>query len=176
MKELADVALNVARSDGAAYADIRISRHRDQQIYTREDRVERVVDAESFGFGVRVIVDGAWGFAASHQTVHGLLADLDYSLQSNRKMVGAASGPERDAQFRYINTTVRKFAKENQPAISVDAKKKELVGNFANSGREWTKKGRNREVNDHDFRSSVKGIAIPHGAYDAQKNEVCLSG
>jgi len=111
------------------------------------------------------------GFAVSHQTVHSLLKDLDYLLQSNRKTLSATSGPDRDAQFRYINASVRKFVRKKQPVISVDAKKKELVGNFANSGREWRKKGRNREVNDHDFRSRAKGIAIPYGAYDVEKNE-----
>ncbi len=115
------------------------------------------------------------GFAASHQTVHRLLKDLDNSLQSNRKTISATSGPDRDAQFRYMNASVRKFVRNNQPVISVDAKKKELVGNFANSGREWTKKGRNREVNDHDFRSGAKGIAIPYGAYDVEKNEGLLN-
>lgn len=111
------------------------------------------------------------GFTASHQTVYSLLADLDYSLQSNKKTVGAASGPERDAQFHYINTTVRKFVKNNQPVISVDTKKKELVGNFSNSGTEWRKKGESRQVNDHDFRSRGEGLAIPYGAYDVEKNE-----
>ena len=114
---------------------------------------------------------GRRGFTASHHTVHKLLADLDYSLQSNKKMVGVPSGPERDAQFRYINTTVRRFVRENQPVISVDTKKKELVGNFANSGAEWRKKGGSRQVNDHDFRSRGEGIAIPYGAYDVERNE-----
>ncbi|HUT35897.1 MAG TPA: TldD/PmbA family protein [Planctomycetota bacterium] len=75
MKELANVALNAARTGGASYADIRISRHRDQAVHTREDRVQSVSDAESFGFGVRVLLDGAWGFAASHRVEKDAIAD-----------------------------------------------------------------------------------------------------
>jgi TldD protein len=75
MKELADVALNAARMGGASYADIRISRYRDQSIHTREERVERISNTESFGFGVRVLLDGAWGFAASHRVEKDAIAE-----------------------------------------------------------------------------------------------------
>jgi len=76
MKELADVALNTARMGGAEYADIRISRHKDQSIRTREDRVKSVTNTESFGFGVRVLLDGTWGFAASHRVDKETIADV----------------------------------------------------------------------------------------------------
>jgi len=76
MKELANVALNAARTGGASYADIRISRHRDQSIHTREDHVQSVSNSESYGFGVRVLVDGAWGFAASHRVERDVVAEV----------------------------------------------------------------------------------------------------
>jgi len=75
---------------------------------------------------------------------------LGYSLQENDKFL-EASHPDRDEQFKYINEQVKKFSKDNFPVISVDTKKKELIGNYANKGQEWRKKGSPRKVNGHDF-------------------------
>jgi hypothetical protein len=111
------------------------------------------------------------GFEVSHTTVCKVLNDLEYSLQSNKKILSTKQDPERDEQFKYINKLVTQFSKNNDPVISVDTKKKELIGNFKNNGQTWKKKGQAQAVLDHDFRSLGKGIAIPYGAYDIQENE-----
>jgi Rhodopirellula transposase. len=111
------------------------------------------------------------GHNASHTTVCNILNGLDYSLKSNRKILNPKQDPNRDEQFVYINEMVSKYFKSGQPVISVDTKKKELVGNFKNSGKIWKKKGEIDAVNDHDFRSLADGIAIPYGTYDVKKNE-----
>lgn len=107
----------------------------------------------------------------SHSTVHRLLIDMGYSLQSNRKALSRENDPDRDRQFRIINRKVLKFLREGFPVISVDTKKKELVGKFLNKGVEWRPAGDPTLVEDHDFRSRADGIAIPYGAYDIGKNE-----
>jgi len=84
----------------------------------------------------------AKGFSISHQTVCKLLSEMDYSLQVNKKMIGTGRHPDRDAQFQYINNQVKSHIKQHNPVISVDTKKKELVGNFKNSGASWNKKVR----------------------------------
>lgn len=111
------------------------------------------------------------GHQVTHETVRTILKDLGYSLQTNRKMLSGKDHPDRDAQFRYINRTVNRFFKKNNPVISVDTKKKELVGNFENKGREWKKKGEATKVLDHDYRSWGEGIAVPYGSYDLKRNE-----
>lgn len=111
------------------------------------------------------------GFIVSYKTVYNLLSEQEYTLQGNKKTIGHCDSEERDAQFRYINSTVNKFIKSKSPVISVDTKKKELIGNFKNNGQTWHKKKKGKQVNDHDFKSLGKGIAIPYGAYDVQKNE-----
>jgi hypothetical protein len=93
---------------------------------------------------------------------------MDYSLQANRKDKEGYSPPERDEQFRYINRQVKKFARGGAPVISVDAKKKENVGNFKNHGRNWQKKGNATKVDSHDF---AKHKAIPYGAFDVGSNK-----
>ncbi len=107
----------------------------------------------------------------SHSTVHRLLVDMGYSLQSNRKSLSRENNPDRDRQFRIINRKVLKFLREALPVISVDTKKKELVGKFLNKGSEWRPAGEPVLVEDHDFRSGADGVAIPYGAYDIGKNE-----
>lgn len=107
----------------------------------------------------------------SHSTVHRLLVDMGYSLQSNRKSLSRENNPDRDRQFRIINRKVLKFLREALPVISVDTKKKELVGKFLNKGSEWRPAGEPVLVEDHDFRSRADGVAIPYGAYDIGKNE-----
>lgn len=109
------------------------------------------------------------GYDISHVTVMNILKEQGYSLQVNKKMLSGENHPDRDAQFRYINRIVNKFTKESDPIISVDTKKKELVGNFKNKGQTWRKD--ERKVMDHDFKSYGEGIAIPYGAYDLKRNE-----
>jgi hypothetical protein len=109
------------------------------------------------------------GFKVSNVTVMNILKDQGYSLRSNKKMLPGINHPDRDAQFRYINKLVNKFSSKNQPIISVDTKKKELVGNFKNNGSRWLKE--DVEVLDHDFKNYGEGIAIPYGAYDVNRNE-----
>ena len=111
------------------------------------------------------------GHTISHMSVARLLDAMGYSLQANRKTKEGSDHPDRDAQFRHINKRVRAFQRRRQPVISVDTKKKELVGNFKNSGREWHPKGSPKKVNCHDFRDRELGIAIPYGVYDQSRNE-----
>ena len=108
-------------------------------------------------------------------TVAKLLEDLGYSLQANRKTREGLSHDDRDAQFEFINARVRQFHDRDQPAISVDTKKKELVGDFRNSGREWHKQGHPEEVRVHDFLDPALGKAIPYGVYDILNNQGWVS-
>ncbi len=111
------------------------------------------------------------GHKISAETVRLLLKERDYSLQANVKTKEGGSRPERDAQFRYINEQVKKFVLRGDPAISVDTKKRELVGDFKNQGKTWRKKGEAKEVNTYDFLSLAIGVGIPYGAYDIYRNE-----
>jgi transposase len=106
------------------------------------------------------------GHPVGFRTVPRLLRKLGYSLQSARKTLEGKQHPDRDAQFRHINTTVAAAVTARQPAISIDTKKKELVGEFDNAGREWHPEGRPPAVNTYDFPSMAKGKAIPYGVYD----------
>jgi hypothetical protein len=110
------------------------------------------------------------GFAIGRQKVAELLAELGYSLQANRKTREGSHHPDRNAQFEYIAGQVRGFQKGGQPVISVDTKKKELVGNFKNVGKEWHPQGKPAEVNVHDFMDKKLGKAIPYGVYDLTAN------
>ena len=106
------------------------------------------------------------GHKASAGTVAGLLRGEGFSLQGNAKVIEGSSHPDRDAQFRYINGQVKAFQAAGDPVISVDSKKKELVGDFGNVGRQWRPKGAPARVRDHDFASDSEGRAIPYGIYD----------
>jgi hypothetical protein len=106
------------------------------------------------------------GHQVSRTTVHELLERLGYSLQSNRKTREGESHPDRNAQFEYINRQTKLFQRLGQPVVSVDTKKKELVGDFKNGGREWRPKGEPEEVRVHDFQDPALGKAIPYGVYD----------
>jgi hypothetical protein len=117
----------------------------------------------------------AMGHAASHTLVAELLHSSGFSLQANRKTREGPQHPDRDAQFRYLNDQVRLFQERGQPAISVDTKKKELVGDFKNPGREWRPKGRPEPVRVHDFLIPDQGKAIPYGVYDLHRNEGWVS-
>ncbi len=109
------------------------------------------------------------GFNVSNVTVMNILKKQGYSLRTNKKMLSGKNHPDRDSQFHYISKLVNKFTNKNHPVISVDTKKKELVGNFKNNGKTWQKE--DVEVLDHDFKSLGDGIAIPYGAYDISRNE-----
>lgn len=111
------------------------------------------------------------GHDAHYTTVAGLLRGLGYSLQSNRKTLEGSQHPDRDAQFRHINQRVSAQITAGGPAISIDTKKKELVGEFKNGGREWRPKGQPVKTLCHDFPSQASGKAIPFGVYDIATNE-----
>jgi hypothetical protein len=110
------------------------------------------------------------GHSTSHRMVADILHELNYSLQANKKTHEGKSHPDRNEQFEYISKSVINFQSTKDPVISVDAKKKELVGNFKNNGREWHPKGSPEEVNVYDFKSLGEGIAIPYGVYDLTMN------
>jgi hypothetical protein len=111
----------------------------------------------------------------SAPTVAVLLKQAGYSLQANAKTREGTSHPDRDAQFRHINDAVRRFLDRNAPAVSVDTKKKELVGDFKNAGREWHPQGRPEQVRVHDFLDKTQGKAIPYGVYDILNNQGWVS-
>lgn len=111
------------------------------------------------------------GHVVGRQKVADLLAELGYSLQANRKTKeGSADHPDRDQQFNYINDQAIAFQERRQPVISVDTKKKELVGEFKNGGQEWQPKGDPELVQGHDFPDPKLGKANPYGVYDQQAN------
>jgi len=118
---------------------------------------------------------GKQGRKLSPQKVADLLHEMGYSLQANRKVVEGASHPDRDAQFLNISRTVKGFMKRGQPVISVDTKKKEMIGNFKNAGTEWRPKGNPIEVEDHDFLKEELGKAIPYGVYDLSNNNAWVN-
>ena len=109
------------------------------------------------------------------RTVAALLKEAGYSLQANRKTREGSSHPDRNAQFEYISRQVMAFQKKSQPVVSIDTKKKELVGEFKNAGREWELKGEPVKVNTHDFPNKKLGKAIPYGVYDLASNEGWVS-
>jgi hypothetical protein len=109
------------------------------------------------------------------RTVLRLLHGMGFSMQGNRKTREGSDHPDRDAQFRYINDTVADALAAKQPVISADTKKKELIGEFKNGGREWAPKGKPVEVNTHDFPSHACGKATPYGVYDVALNEGWVS-
>jgi Rhodopirellula transposase DDE domain len=115
------------------------------------------------------------GHRVSYRTVAALLHDLDYSLQANRKTREGSSHPDRDAQFEYINRQVRAFQRAGQPVVSVDSKKRELVGDFKNGGQEWRPAGEPEEVRAKDFPDKRLGKVTPSGVYDLTYNEGWVS-
>lgn len=115
------------------------------------------------------------GYPVSQRTVCALLSNLGYSLQSLRKSREGAQHPDRDAQFQYIARQVAEFLQAGQPVISVDTKKKELVGNFTRAGQEWQPKGRPEAVQVHDFPDPQLGKVAPYGVYDLRSNQGWVS-
>jgi len=112
---------------------------------------------------------------ATDRTVAALLKQAGYSLQANRKTREGASHPDRNAQFEYIAASIRRLQKRGQPTISVDTKKKELIGDFRNAGRAWRPRGEPEEVRVHDFQDKTLGKAIPYGVYDLLNNQGWVS-
>ena len=110
----------------------------------------------------------ALGIRVSRKTVAKLLKQMNFSLRTNKKKISNGSPPTRDAQFANITQLRERFSRRGNPILSVDTKKKELVGRFKNPGRVWAQKS--DAVNDHDFRSMADGVAIPYGIYDLQSN------
>ena len=110
------------------------------------------------------------GFIAGQKLVGRLLKRLDFGLQANCKTREAANHPDRNAQFEHVNATVKAFQAAGQPVISVDTKKKELVGDFKNGGRELRPKGQPQPVRVHDFAIAELGKAVPYGIYDVSAN------
>jgi hypothetical protein len=115
------------------------------------------------------------GWTISSTTVGRLLWELGYRLQSVRKKLEGSSHPDRNARFEHINSSAEEFLHQRQPVISVDTKKKELVGYFRNAGREWQPKGKPEEVLVHDFPDDATAKAIPYGVYDMARNEAWVS-
>jgi hypothetical protein len=117
----------------------------------------------------------AMGHVVSHTKVGQLLSGLNYSLQGTRKTMEGASHPDRNAQFEFIYSQVKDFQFRNQPVISVDTKKKELIGRFANEGKEYQPKGKPEQVETYDFPSLADGKGIPYGVYDVTNNHGWVS-
>lgn len=117
----------------------------------------------------------ACGHNISHAKVGELLYKLGYSLQSTRKRMEGKTHPDRNAQFEFINDKVKDFQQRNQPIISVDAKKKELIGRFSNAGHEYQPKGEPEETETYDFPSLADGKGIPYGVYDMTNNHGWVS-
>jgi hypothetical protein len=115
------------------------------------------------------------GHTVSHSVVAKILHSLRYSLQGTRKTLEGRQHPDRDDQFRYINTLAKEFLASGDPVISVDTKKKELVGQFAQTGREWHPEGEPVDVSTYDFPSQADGKAIPYGVYDLTDNSAWVS-
>ena len=118
---------------------------------------------------------GSKGHEVSHVTVARRLGEMGYSLQANVKTLEGPQHPDRDEQFRYINKLVGRFLRTKDPVLSVDTKRKELIGAFENRGRRWRRKGAPDRVSVHDFPSMAQGKAIPYGAYDVARDEALVN-
>lgn len=112
------------------------------------------------------------GIAVSDRTVARLLRDMGFSLRVNRKSISSATNPHRNEQFEYIASTREAFAGRGDPIVSIDSKKKELIGQFKNPGEAWSREP--IAVKDHDFRSEAIGMAIPYGVYDTLDNSAAV--
>lgn len=117
---------------------------------------------------IAVCLEERLGICVSATTICRLLKELKYSLKGNKKSLSSGSHPDRDKQFGIIQRLREQFTTADDPIISVDTKKKELIGLFKNPGRVWARKG--QKVKDHDFRSEADGIASPYGIYDITRN------
>ena len=149
-----------------------------------QKEIEKILENDTFGDPEKILL---WttkslrniekvllkkGFTISHYTIRNLLKEMGYSLQQNQKMLKVGiSHPDRNSQFKYINKKCNNFLQQEQPVISVDAKKKELVGNFKNVGAEYNQKKNPVKVVDHDFPIKELGKVAPYGVYDINRNE-----
>jgi hypothetical protein len=115
------------------------------------------------------------GHEISHVTVARRLGEMGYSLQANVKTIEGAQHPDRNKQFVYINKLVSRFIRSRDPVVSVDTKKKELIGTFENRGKTWRKQGQAESVFVHDFPSMAEGKAIPYGTYDVARDEALVN-
>jgi Rhodopirellula transposase DDE domain len=115
------------------------------------------------------------GYRIGDRKVAGLLHQMQYSLQANAKTIEGSDHPDRNAQFEYINAQTKKFLRQGVPVISVDTKKKELVGNFSNGGQEWQPQGEPERTLLHDFPDKELGKVIPYGIYDVGQNQGWVS-
>ncbi len=115
------------------------------------------------------------GYRIGDRKVAGLLHQMQYSLQANAKTIEGSDHPDRNAQFEYINAQTKKFLRQDVPVISVDTKKKELVGNFSNGGQEWQPQGEPERTLLHDFPDKELGKVIPYGIYDVGQNQGWVS-
>jgi len=152
-----------------------------------EKAILNIVEAHTVGDPMRVLL---WtsksvrniqkslqeiGFKVSHELIRQILQELGYSLQTNKKTQEGGNHPDRDAQFEFINNKSNTFIATNQPVISVDCKKKELIGNYKNNGKEWKKVKNPTEVNVYDFIDKTNGKASPYGIYDVNNNRGWIS-
>lgn len=110
------------------------------------------------------------GHHMQKSALHRLLTKEGFSMKANKKNIEGVSHPDRDLQFKHIKQTIKEFETSRSPIISIDCKKKELIGNFKNNGREWQPKGQNRVVNVYDFKNLGDGKAVPYGIYDILQN------
>ena len=117
----------------------------------------------------------AKGYQISHTSIAIILKELGFSLQANQKTVEGAKHPDRNQQFAFINTRAKWFLESGYPVLSIDIKKKELIGNYKNSGQHWRKKGEPERVNVHDFPDAECGKAIPYRVYDVGNNEAWVN-
>ena len=115
------------------------------------------------------------GFTVSHTSIGNLLKEMDYSLQGNQKTLEGSSNPDRNAQFEFINSRIEKAMRDGQPVISVDTKKKELVGQYKNGGKELRPKGKPEQVKVYDFVDKKLGRVNPYGVYDMADNSAWVS-
>jgi hypothetical protein len=180
-KEIPEAPENRIRRVGAGR-----KREKDKQAGL-ENAILDIVEAHTVGDPMRVII---WtsksvrkiqeelqkqGFKVSHELIRQLLRQNKYSLQSNRRTQEGGKHADRDAQFEFINNKSKRYIASNQPVISVKRKKKELIGNYKNNGKEWVKVKNPTEVNVYDFIDKTNGKASPYGVYDVNNNRGWVS-
>ena len=180
-KEIPEAPENRIRREGAGR-----KQEKDKQ-QGLEKAILDIVEAHTVGDPMRVII---WtsksvrkiqeelkkqGFKVSHELIRQILQQNEYSMQSNRRTLEGGNHPDRDAQFEFINKKAKGFIELNQPVISVDCKKKELIGNYKNNGKEWVKVNNPTEVNVYDFIDKTNGKASPYGVYDVNNNRGWIS-
>ena len=117
----------------------------------------------------------AKGYQISYPSVASLLKELEFSLQANQKTLEGAKHPDRNKQFEFINKRAKWFLERDFPVVSIDTKKKELIGNYKNGGKKWSKKRNPEQVNVHDFAKTESAKAVPYGVYDVGKNEAWVN-